>query len=291
MNELTEYIIEPKTEKGRAFRAFRLAAVTADGLWDVGSIDKHKRPVYATFATSEGEARPFLANLLTGRPAVPLTNSSRGAAGYEFLRSAGYRYFQDKGPAGTIVTVYLPDLFALDPGMVDPDGVKFVVLPPSAYLAGEAHSMPVGDMVTHARRLPWVRELNQRPGKDDWRRDRWQEPLPVEYLRHLAPLSYLFALYLSNRSRAPIPPDGRFYFQLMLACLREGVATLPTEDRSYHYESNKFGEKTAFKFTAAGLDVGGLGPAIAFSAKHNDVEGILAAECSTYFEMTGGKTP
>ena len=208
--DLDELVIAPKNSDGkcRAFRALKVSAVMADTLWPMGASDKHDRPVYATFAASEGEIRPFVANLLCGRPAVPTDNRSyrrRGYdSGYEFMRSVGYKVLWQRHEEGTLATVYLPDLVALDPGMVDPKGIKFVVVPGANYLADEAKKMSVDKIVSYVRGLPLVKEVNT-PEKD-WRghvREGWEESLSREALAGMVPLSYLFTLYLSNRSRAP----------------------------------------------------------------------------------------
>ena len=166
MSDFEEVVIAPKTEgKGKAFRAMKVSAVMANALWEMGVGDKHDRPVCATFVSSEGEIRPFVANLLTGRPAVSLsdTNSYRRrgvASGYEFMRSAGYKAIFQKHEEGVAATLYLPHLLALDPGMVDPKGVKFVMVASKDYLAAEAKKMDVKAIVDYARCLPVVQGVN-----------------------------------------------------------------------------------------------------------------------------------
>lgn len=288
-----EVVISPKnSEKGRAFRALHVASVSADALWELGGDVKHDRPVYAAFAASEGEIRPFVANLLCGRPAVPVSDHTyrrRGKdSGYEFMRSAGYKVAWQRHEEGTVATVYLPELLALDPGMVDPKGAKFVVVPGAEYLAAEARRMPVAEIVAYVRKLPHVKEANE-PDRD--RQGHvprgWEEPFSRELLVEMVPLSYLFTLYLSNRTRAPIPPDGRFYLQLLLACLKQGLASFPTEGSSYG--SKKFGRNENYKFSEVGAEDGKLGCTVAFMATHEEVEATLAAECESYFQRTRGK--
>jgi hypothetical protein len=288
--------------KGRAFRALSVATVMADALWEMGvdsgtgrNARKHDRPVYAVFAGSEGELRPFVANLLTGRPAVPSVSSGyrrRGSdAGYEFMKSVGYKVSWQRHEEGSFATVYLPDLVALDPGMVDPKGIKFVVIPGEEYLRREAEKMPVDDIVKYAWHLPVVKDANE-PEKD-WRGhvvSGCVEPLSADVLSGMVPLSYLFSLYLSNRSRAPMPPDGRFYLQLLLACLKQGLASLSTTDRdSYGHGGERFGRNASYKFAEEGLETGHLAPGLAFMANHEEIEALLAAECETYFKRTEGK--
>jgi hypothetical protein len=293
MADYEEVVISPKTEgKGKAFRAMKVSAVMADALWEMGESDKHDRPVYATFVASEGEIRPFVANLVTGRPATPTDSTHyhrRAEAGYEFMRSAGYKVTYQKHEEGTAATLFLPDLLALDPGMVDPKGIKFVIVAGKEYLETEAKKMPVKAIVDYVRRLPLVKEENE-PEKD-WRGhlvEGWKEPLSREVLEDMVPMSYLFALYLGNRSRAPIPPDGRFYLELFLACLKRGLASWPVEGRP-GYSREHFGQNAAYKFTEENAESAKLAPSVAFMADHEEVEGVLAAECSEYFRRVEGK--
>ena len=286
MPDYEELIISPKNTdgKGRAFRALKISAVMADSLWEMGSGDKHDRPVYATFAASENELRPFVANLLCGRPAASNSKSyrSRNKAGYEFMKSAGYKVIYQRHEAGSVATIFLPDLVGLDPGMVDPKEIKFVVVPGADYLAREAAHMPVDDVVHYAWRLPVVETVNE--PQRDWHGhvySHWTEPLPKDKIRDLVPLSYLFALYLSNRSRAPIPPDGRFYLQLLLRCLKDGLASF---SHNSYGDDRKFGVNHKYNFTEEGVAEGKLYPGLAFWATHEQVEEALSSECALYFE-------
>lgn len=277
MEELT---IAPKTEgKGRSFRALGLSTVMANGLWDKSDGGNFERPVYASFAASEGEIRPFVANLMTGRQALKGGNNHR-KAGYEFLKSIGYKVFYQRHEEGTVATLYLPDLCALDPGMVDPEGIKFVMLPGKAYLAREAARMPVAEIVRYARHLPFVKEKNT--PVEDWRGHvsaDWTEPLSVEVLTDMVPLSYLFTLFLGNRSRSPVPPDGKFFISLFLTCLKLGLASYPGES---YYARSEFGKNARYGFSQNGD--GGLVQGIAFQATHEEINAVLAAECTEYFK-------
>lgn len=291
---LPEVVIEPKNQdgKGRAFRAMRLCVVMADSLWEYGESEKHHRPIYASFIGSENELRPFVANLLCGRPAVAKNDSYRdyrrsSGAGYEFMKSATYKTLWQRFEEGAVATVYLPELLALDPGMVDPKGIKFVALPGAAYLENEATKMDVTDCVTYVRSLPLVKGVNE-PYRDynGHIPSYWKEPLPEELLAAMVPLSYLFTLYLSNRSRAPIPPDGRFYLQLLVACLHQGLASWSSENS---YREKSFGQNVSYRFIEVDTAEGKLAPGVAFSATHEEIEELLAKECETYFNRIGGK--
>src|SRR3990167_7260915 len=131
--DLTEVVIAPETgKKGRSFGALHLASATADALWPGGATKKGyvSRPVYAVFLGSDAEMRPFAANLQLGRLAATGEHRRRHRqGGYEFLKSAGYRQAVQRHEEGAVLTVYLPELLNLDPGMVDPEIVRFVLAP------------------------------------------------------------------------------------------------------------------------------------------------------------------
>src|SRR5690606_35338965 len=131
------------TKKGRSLTAKCTCLVTADYIWDPGNSD-NIRPIWAQFIGSDAEMRPFATNLKLGRKAEQTGRAGRSSAGrLEFLRSANYQLAWQREPEGTILTVHNPDLFRLDPGMVDPAGATIVMLTPSWWL--EAQTLPVVD--------------------------------------------------------------------------------------------------------------------------------------------------
>ncbi len=208
--------------------------------------------------------------------------------GYEFMKSAGFKVLWQRYPEGSLASVHLPDLVALDPGMVDPKGITFVVSEGRDYLAAEAKKMKVAEIVSYAKYLPMVKEVNE-PSLDRWGHvySGWEKPLSDETLAELVPLAYLFVLYLSNRSRAPIPPDGKFYLQVLLACLQRGLASFSLGDG--YGDDRRFGRNKVYQFKEEGLEVGRLAPGIAFKASHEEIEETLAATCASYFKRVEGK--
>jgi len=290
----TEVVIEPKQHgKGRTFRAIYLASATADALWPGGSTDTGDvdRPVFATFCGSEDELRPFVANLMLGRRViVPEAGYSRRRSkkGFEFLKTAGYKYIWQREPEGTLVSVFMPALFLMDPGMVDPAEAKFVLLPSVKW--AEKQALATDEIVRHARRLPIIKALNAPPPPGDWRwRDKDYKHEPVlsnDDLAALVPTAYLFAAFLDRRTRAPLLADGRFYLQLMLACLKNGLATWSTERAS----QEQFGHHYAgFAFCEESTSDAGLLPGVAFRASHERLESLLAEEVALFFKMTKGR--
>lgn len=264
-----QLVIEPPKEgKGRTFRASLLAYVAADALWSGGAADVDStRPVWMMLAGSDAELRAFVANLRTGHRADVSTEnrwSRRAPARYEILRSAGYEFSWQRTPLGSAVTVYLPSLFCLDPGMVDPDGIKFCVLPPAEWLASQ--QLDVAGPMAHLRRLGC--------GFED------------ALLASLVPLSALFAAYLDRRTRCPLIPDPRFHAQLLCAALSKGIASFPESD--HYYGDMPWGVHRGFGFKEEGTEVMGLAQAIACKVKHEDFETFLADQVSLYFATVGG---
>lgn len=257
--------IEPKTEgRGRTFRASLLAAVDADPLWEAGRTagDTH-RPILAVLAGSDAELRAFVANLQTGRKAVLGT---RGKDRLELLKSVGYEYFTQRHPEGAITTAYLPELLDLDPGMVDPTGARFVCAPRRDWLRAN----PVPDLdavVAHA-----IAASDQKYDFRDRDTDLYQ----------LAPVACLFAAYLDRRTRCPIVADPRFYLQVLLASLREGLAKLAVSWDGYERDS---------WLKAFGTAEMGFAEVVGFCASHESVERLLAAETTRYFDLVESRRP
>lgn len=272
-----------------------LASATANALWKSGGTGKDDidRPVFAVFLGSDNELQAFGANLRLGRlvqdvPDQPGYSHRQKKSGYEFLRSAGYRQARQQTSAGSILTVYLPDLFNMDPGMVDPEGARFVLAPSAAWVASQ--EIPTGDLVKHARKLPIVRAANKLP-EEKWKREHFKAPLPDDKLAAMAPIAYLFAAYLDRRTRAPILADGRFYMQIMLACLSQDYASWSTASASKRssYDGAPFGENGDLGFVEDYADGSGLLPGLAFQATHEQIEAVLADEVESYYQIIKGK--
>lgn len=268
-------IIAPETEgKGRSFTAFLVATVTADHLWEGGMTSTDvERPVWALVASSEAEIRPFMANLRMGKKAI-FGNGERSyrrgkGEKIEFLKSAKYSVFQQRTPYGVAQTLYLHDLFTLDPGMVDPEGLKFVMMVP----AEEAVAAP-WDRQAAIAHVAKVNKLDLEAVQG-----------PPAKVVDLAPY---FAAFVDRRTRQPLVCDTRFYFQLMVACLEKGLASLPSAGTS-HWGSREWGANMT-SFQVDGL--GGLGYAtpLAFKASHEDFEAIMAEEATKFFAATGVET-
>jgi hypothetical protein len=262
---------ESKDGKSRRFGASCLAVVEADMLWTPAQGSETMRPLWAMFVASEEALRPFVANLSLGRKAQFGDGSRRKSDRLELLKSAGYKFTWQKEAEGSIVTAFLPEFFLLDPGMVDPKGAHFVLLPSVAWLRDQQDKIGAEKTRAAALYVATVTKEDSDPSEE-----------LLDTFEAYATLAYLFAAYLDRRTRCPIPADGRFYLQLLMACLREGLASWP-DGRSYN---QVFGEHEHFQFRAQGTDDVGLLRPIAFSAMHEDIERILASEVTIFFERT-----
>lgn len=241
MKDLT---IQPQKEgKGRSFRATLVAHVEIRAVSERGN--DAKRPVFMAVAGTDNELRPFVANLRTGKKAE---HGYKGRERYEILKSAGFQCTWQRSAKGTLATLFAPDLFCLDPGMVDPKGVQFCLMPDERWTKPSEIEVP--DFVPADR-------------ADD--------------VRRLAPL---FIAYLDRRTRCPLIPDPRFYVQVLANALSEGLAVFPSTS-VYSYRRD-WGESGGF--SAEGLEELGMHVPVFFDAKHDVLEEFLARQVKTFFE-------
>lgn len=242
---MIELTIEPSNGKGRSFQATLVASMTAHRLWEQGQAGNDERPIWALFAGTDAGLRAFVANLRMGKKA------GRATKKFEFLRSIKYRQLWSRQPEGTMVTLYHPDLFNMDPGMVDPTGVSFVCAPPTSWVSGQ--NIDAAPIIQHLRALGSM--------------------MPEDEIVQVLPLAYLFAVYLDRRTRFPILSDGRFYVQLFLAALETEAATYPDHR----------------KFLVRDLPVAGIVERpVAFQASHDQVGAMLTTETTKYFAVVRG---
>lgn len=266
---MRDLVIAPQNgRKGRSFAAVFMASIEADLLWTGGMTDTdNQRPVWAMFGGSDQELRSFMGNLSLGRKAIfnkPSSGYRRKDQCLEILRSAGYQIFWQRETEGSIATIFLPELFQLDPGMVDPGGAKFVLAPSQEWI--DSQNINTDPLIEHAQRCGYE--------------------LPQDQFETLAVLSYLFAAYLDRRTRCPLVADGRFYLQIMLSSLRNELASFSTLSEHHYYgEKPDFGKHPANLYHEAGTSNVGLTSGLAFRADHTTLETLLSKEVSTYFDL------
>jgi hypothetical protein len=216
--------------KTRRFTSEMLALATADSLW-TGGKDGSIRPVWAMFGGSDQELPVFMANLKTGKKAE-FTGSTRYVSRYgsvtkvELLKSAGYHYAYQHQETETgrvsVACAYLPELFAFDPGMIDPERVCFIALAPRWWVEREgallrADHTRASSVLEHARRLRIT--LPQHEGNT------WKVRLSDEEVLDLATQATLWAGMLDKRTMKPLVPEPAFCLHIYLHALREGLAS------------------------------------------------------------------
>ncbi len=264
---MDDFTIASETGKGRSFSGIVLTAVLADGLWS-GSGGENVRPAMVAFASGPGEIRALEANFRMGKKAhfpgnpdwVPGRNSNM-----EFLKSAGYTWSRQVYPEGTLITTYLPDLFRMDLGMVDPQEIKFCLLPPASWIARQETGL---DQV-----IAWGRT---------WGGLRFEGKVGDDLFAYLARVAPLFMAYLSRRTRCPLLKDRRFYFQVLLACLDKSLASLSLpEARSYRHTPT-WGVNPGHGFKVVRPELLGYSPGLSFMSDHDSFEALLAEETNVF---------
>lgn len=248
--------VNPKSEfaKSRRFSADCLCYVTADHLWETGGNagDSKDRPVYAVFVGKETTLRPFIANLRLGRKAQ---QTDRGSRKFEFLKSVPYVYswqrFQDGNAA---ITVFLPELFVLDPGMIDPSWCQFVSLVPTWWANQLLDYLPqreIDAVQAHATKLGVQRDVKNE----------------VASAAH-------FARLLDKRTRLPLVNSLAFSWQLY----DRAVAEMERRSRSSYSYDWAYGCK----------DAGFEGDPMRFAMHHDTLDEFLRDEVKKFREVTNG---
>lgn len=260
--------IEPKGERGRVFTGHCAAFLTANHLFAEGAVGVCIRPAWAVFVGSDQEIRPFVTNLRLGRRAQRGFKDTPEER-IEFLRSERFALDYQREREGTIATLYHPEIFRLDPGMIDPVSVGFVAIVPEDWAAAQ-HVDPTEPLKHVARCM--------HPSKH------WPD---FDELARMVPSACLFAAYLDNRTRCPIIPDPRFHLQILIAALDAKFASMPLEWSKY-YAYDREGWANNASFAHKGIGDVGVRHAIAAHGKQADVEAFLAEQTAIYFRATKG---
>ncbi len=273
-------LVESKADaKGRSFRGELLGYVSANEFWEGGSGAGREliRPVFAMFACSDAEARPFVANLQIGNKAVVKTEYDHDDhKKFEFMKSAKYTFVQQKHVlddssfpprSGVVVTVYLHDLFRTDDVMVDPDEVKFVLVPDREWLA------PVKpEVVEHLRKFLW---------SIDWPNCSMSGPSEAR-IEYISRVCFLWAKQIMTRTKLPIPEDGRFFAQALAASLMK-YSTFGDREERYCGWKREFG---AIGGVDSELDDRcGLGSPIATRMTHEQAAEFFAEQVDIFFRL------
>ncbi len=261
-----------KGRKGRSFHADLLGWIDAPHHFEGGNTDTNAhRPIWMSFAASDQEARAFTINLLRGKRADVrgrhYHRPSDAKARFTLLKTAGYHHHTRRVGGGSVVCCYLPNLFRLNPGMVDPKTISFCLLTTREWRTQQKIDLPAAQALCDALDLTlWMpREYRKlvRPN--------------AEELAELLPLAGLFLAYLDRRSRFPFPPDMRFGLQLLIRFLNEKFA-LKTGSR--------YGDGRRFNYEEHGFSNLGLPQGLAVQIKHEDFSTILSEETQKWHALS-----
>jgi hypothetical protein len=310
--ESYQLVIEPKTPeaarsrrttppKTRRFQVSYLAHLCANAWWSSGqTVADTTRPAWLLFAATERAARPFVANLQTGhkaalvpyRPDQAFTPSP--VAQVELLKSAGYRFLWQRLTGGAdgplaLVTAYLPELFVLDPGLIDPAGISFLALTPTWWAAREAAVLR-RDTATCAAISRHLRTLAA-GHQEAWRT--WDAATLLDRV----PQALLCMSYVERRTTRPLIATPAFSLQLFLAGLEEGLWTLPQPTAAGQARPLSTPEDAwrwarhpgSTPVVTYGTEAAGLEPIVACRTTHAALDTFLAAQVTCYF-AAGGPT-
>lgn len=255
-------------KKGKSFEVGLLGYIVLDSS---GAYRETIRPVWMAYAESEDAVKPFTANVRMGaKLLVPDRNPGDLSSGtaFEFLRSGGFQYSVQRMPDGySAVTVFEPEIFVLNPGMIDPTRIEFLVAPPTFWIHAHGTKFQNAEAVSR-----YVQGLNL-------------PDVPRGELTRLVPLASLFCGYLDHRSRVPLVQDPRFQLQLLVRCLSVGMARFAAPSRrgyGYGQETPDWGVSSG-DIVGHNLSQAGLFCALRFVAPHDKFGDLVAEEVARYF--------
>ncbi|MCH8517967.1 MAG: hypothetical protein LAT68_16830, partial [Cyclobacteriaceae bacterium] len=212
------------------------------------------RPIWMSFAGTEQMCRMFAVNLLKGKKAS-VANKHGAPERFNFLKTAKFQIYTKRVPGGSVTTIYYPPLFWTDPGMVDPEKIEFVFLPPKAWLGKQnPDTTGVLEMLSDDHGIKVTPEL----------------------AKSITTYALMSRMYLDRRCRFPIPQGNLFAVKLFVASLHRGYAYHPawSSDRS----------RWSAKHTQDGFKDFEIPDAVSFSANHDQIADLLSVEVKAWQE-------
>jgi hypothetical protein len=168
--------------KSRVFSVRMLGYLAANALWDAPTSGNHIRPAWIAYLATDQAMRPFTANFRGGRPATGDSSKT-----FAMPKKSAHRWVTQRVPGASVTLAYLPELFHLEPAMVE-DHCRFIFAPPRWWVEAQAAT------------------LTAEFGDD----------------AHDAARAALFTAFLDRRTPMPIVNDLRFHLQLYRAALEAG---------------------------------------------------------------------
>ena len=122
-----------KAKKGRTFGCTLLAFIEGDRFIGADTEYDRFRPLFFSVVATEAESKYILASIRSGFELSEIRNHSSGKR-FKLLKKYGYTHTKQKIEDSIVLTFYVASLFDIDPGLVDPDHVRFVMLPDQAWV-------------------------------------------------------------------------------------------------------------------------------------------------------------
>lgn len=225
-----------RARKGRIFSGSLLGYIRSLDLCPQDTMGDLVRPILLMTAASIGQDRPFHANLSLGEVADSSSDTPNAPSSPTFLgrvqtlKSLKYSRIRQVCSTGVVVTSYLPYVFDIDPGMVDPDKISFCVAPPVDWLEGLYRATNLHDLIEPSR---------------GYVQRKWLVSIPYERMRIIVGTAPMVSMFLDHRSKAPILKDLWFQVLLFLNLLGEGQARIATGGNRY-WNDSKWGESPRF---------------------------------------------
>jgi len=256
------YVIESDKEgKGRSFSATLIANLNCEKLLSEPNSGTKHRPIWSMYAGSESELKPFINNLLLGKPAKPANRYNQdtlpgggSTTQIEYLKSYSYQTLTQITSEGAVTTIFLSELFRLDTGFIDPNRIAFCLNPSNVWVSSQAS---LGSS--------WVESY-------------LKSEITPEFAHYFCALAHLFVAFLDRRTKAPIVMDPKFFVRLMIRCFEEKLC-------SFHLNGNRdsFGVNANFQFYAYGVEGSNMAPPLVFCGSHETFEKVLVEETRTFF--------
>lgn len=217
---MRKIVIHPGEGRGKKGRIFEGTCATMVQWQNVQWTKNGANPLFLELVATEGQIRPLVANLRTGREARIYTGHFQNAA-IELSLNKNAPLVWSKirvGPGGALVTAYMPDLFDVECGMIHEERVRYICMPPVSWVLRNTRPLTDQEMVM-VRRIVTVDGERDSPLLSLEVTRRWVEAMWA--------VAVQFCARLDTRSSLPLLPDRGFQFWLMLFLWASGgVQTL-----------------------------------------------------------------
>lgn len=211
--------------KGRIFAGDMATFITWNGSGAKTGIKDSPDPIYMDIVGTEGQLRPLIANMRTGRT-MALGDGLYRSSKTLTLAKAAPLVWPKMGihPSGALQVAYVPDLFDLECGMIHESHVTFVCMPPVSWVRDNARPLTKNEMTLCGRMGLLDRSviLSEDLAHDrGWNpRERSAQFASPEWLAEMITCAVQFCARLDTRTNYPLLPDPMFKFLVMIEFMR-----------------------------------------------------------------------